>query len=212
MGEARATGTVSERGEPRHSSPLGRGKPTPGPRRWRWAAVLLCLTVNAGSGAQEATSVERLTQFKAVFLYNFAGYVTWPEDQPSEALVVEILGESEVELLLRDIAGKRQVNGRPLEVRVAADPRQVGPCHLLYVPAGQADRLGAIGEKVRRQPVLTVTDDPEAAARGDAAISFVIVEGKLKFVINRQVLSEAHLRASSHLLKLAIIAPGGRGP
>jgi len=159
-----------------------------------------------GAADREAPTRERLTQFKAIFLYNFVGYVTWPEERQSGDLVVLVVGESDVVAPLRDIAGKRQVNGRSLEVRASADVENLEPCHLLYVPAGQADRLEAIGEQVKGKSVLTVADVAGAALRGEAAISFVMVDGKLKFEINQQALAAAGLWASSHLLRLGILA------
>lgn len=177
------------------------------------AALLLCLALASGVHAQGDPSADRLTQFKAVFLYNFAGYVTWPEGRRDGPLVVEIAGSSDVEPLLRDIAAKRKAGDRTMEVRVAADSARIGPCHLLYIPAGGSDRLQALVDMAKGKSVLSVADVPGAALRSEAAISFVVVGGKLKFEINRQMLADAGLRASSHLLRLGILADeGGADP
>jgi len=173
------------------------------------AAILVSLMAVAGArpdGARAQDGQELLIKVKAAFLYNFAGYVTWPEERRQGPLALSILGESGVEPLLRATASKRKVNGRSLEVRVLDSVTPASAGHLLFVPAAACDSLAVTAARLAGQPVLIVADRPGAALRGEAAISFVMVKGKPKFEISRTMLAQAGLTASSHLLKLAILA------
>lgn len=177
-----------------------------------WAAEDGASSKHSGlvSGVAVDQDIKQLL-VKALFLCNFAGYVTWPEDRQSGPLVIEIFGDSQIAPLLRDIAGKRKVGDRSIEVRESSkviDPRS---CHLLFIPEINKKKLKSIAKRIKSHAVLSVADVPGSALRGEAAISFMEIDGKLKFEINQQVLADAGLRASSHLLRLATLADGAAG-
>lgn len=44
------------------------------------ALAVACVLVAMLAPAKAATEPDRLTSFKAVFMYNFIDYVHWPED------------------------------------------------------------------------------------------------------------------------------------
>ncbi len=163
---------------------------------------LLCLSSLAvPAGAED---VDLLTNFKAVFVYNFLDYVHWPEGDGTEVIKIGILGDSPLEEPLRKIAERKSTEKRKIRVAVRKDVEDLGDCHVLFIPSGQVGRLKEIKAYLIDQSVLTVTDTPGLANRG-VAINFILVKGKLKFEINQQALQRAGLRASAQLLKLAIL-------
>ena len=163
--------------------------------------------MGAGTAAQAQES-ERLNRFKAVFMYSFLDYLSWPSPEGEQArdFTIGILGKSPLEALLGEIARKRTAGGRPLRVVAYEGLKQVGPCEMLFVTPEFAKHLDDLKKQLGSRNVLTVSDSPGLAERG-VAINFVVVDGKLKFEINTATLKRAGLQASSQLLKLATLIP-----
>ena len=170
-----------------------------------WICIASCAGVGTAVQAQES---ERLNRFKAVFMYSFVDYLSWPSPEGEQAgdFTIGILGDSPLEEQLGEIAKKRSVGGRRLRVVVYADLERVGPCEMLFVTPAFAKQLDDLKKQLGSRNVLTVSDSPGLAERG-VAINFVVVDGKLKFEINTATLKRAGLQASSQLLKLATLIP-----
>ncbi len=172
--------------------------------------ICLACILLAGSTALPAQTDDgaRLTQFKAVFIYNFVSYVQWPEAERAGVFRIGILGDSPLEAPLREISEKRNIESRKLQLDVYRDIEALKTCHVLFISRERAGELDEIRQGLGNRSVLIVADTPGLADRG-VAINFVLVKGKLKFEINRQALRRAGLRASAQLLKLAILVEDG---
>jgi len=174
-------------------------------RTLSWLLILWCAASDPAVHAQEG---ERLNQFKAVFMYNFVDYLSWPSQDGEKAseFTIGLLGHTPIEALLNKIAEKKKVGGRQLRVVTYTDIEQLGSCQMLFVTSAFTQHLDDLKQRLGSRNVLTVSDSPGLAERG-VAINFVVVEGKLKFEINTMTLKKAGLRASSQLLKLATLIP-----
>ena len=163
-----------------------------------------CVLVAMLAPAKAATEPERLTSFKAVFMYNFIDYVQWPEETSADVFKVGILGKSPVEGPLREIARKRGAGSRKIQIDVFADIEQLQVCNMLFISSSFASQLEEVLDQLNEKSTLTISDTPGLANKG-SAINFVLAKGKLKFEINRRRLYDAGLQVSSQLLKLAIL-------
>ena len=176
--------------------------------RFAVAAVLLCLTGSSTSHArQQATAAvpgANEANIKAVFLFNFAKYVTWPplaigERSPGDVKICVTAKDSFFALLQSAIQGE-DVDGKPL-VPVALDGLDAAKtCQILYV--GNADSLDGKAwlSAVRGVQVLTVGD---GALNDETVITFVRENNRIRFDINRASASRRGLNISSKLLRLA---------
>lgn len=156
-----------------------------------------------GTGAPAAED-ERLTRFKAVFVYNFIEYVRWPDAAESDVFSLGILGDSPLVEPLREISEKRKVKGKRLEVKVFPDATALEPCEVLFVSQDHATELESLRETLEARNVLLIGDTEGLAADG-VAINFVLVKGKLRFEISQAALDRAELVAGAQLMKLAIL-------
>lgn len=163
--------------------------------------ILLCCALYGVAPAQSQGSEASL---KAVFIYNFTRYVEW--DSTSNAdhdFIIGVIGSSPVANALTEIAASSRVNNRRIFVQHYTKPDEIGHCHLLFIPQNTPYSLPSILERVGKG-VLTVGEEPGMAKQG-AALNLVIVNDKLKFEANLKSIFLAGLKASSQLLKLAII-------
>jgi hypothetical protein len=76
------------------------------------------------------------------------------------------------------------------------------PCQILFVAPSSRQAVADALDKVRGQPVLTVTDDDASAARG--MIDFVLKDSRVRFRIDLRAAERGGLSISSKLLGLAV--------
>jgi YfiR/HmsC-like len=167
-------------------------------------AVAISMALAAMAHAQApAAGVE--ASVKAVFLYNFAKFVTWPaggairERSPAEIRIC-LPSRGEFFTLLEAAVRGENVSGRPL-VPVALDGLDAArSCQILYVGDTRSADARAWLQSVRGRQVLTVGD---GEASDDVVIAFVRVGDRLRFDINRGAEGRHGLNISSKLLRLA---------
>ena len=162
---------------------------------------LLCCALSGAALAQPSGSEASL---KAVFIYNFTRYIEW--DSTSNAdhdFVIGVIGTSPVANALIEIASNNRVNNKRIFIQRFNKPEEINHCQILFIPQHCPYSLPSILSKVGKG-VLTVGEEPGMAKQG-MAMNFVLVKDKLKFEANLKTLFLAGLKASSQLLKLAII-------
>ncbi len=171
-----------------------------------WA--LLCGLFARPCAAQSDGFINREYPLKALFLYNFGGYVEWPDaafagsDQP---FVIGVLGDAPLESMLSDIAATKSIAGRRIQVKRFASPETVGPCHILFVSRSvNARQSRQVIERLQGLPVLTVGENSGFARQG-GCVNFYIEANKIRFEVNLQAAKQQHLRISAKLLALARI-------
>ena len=149
-------------------------------------------------------------EVKALFLYHFAGFVTWPPAAfPDEhsPIVIGVVGQDPFGQYLDDAVTGGKLGGRPLTVARFARVRDVRFCHILFV-GGMADAdLDDLIRRLRGHPVLTVGESDNFARRG-GVIRFLTYNNRTRFRINLTAARDAGLVISSQLLRAAdVIAP-----
>lgn len=168
----------------------------------RWRVLLpLLLVLLAAPPLRAAPPTEY--QLKAVFLLNFARYVTWPDEAlaDSEAIDICVLGRDPFGEHLTGLEA-RQAQGREVRVHFPPAAENTKGCEVVFVSASEQRRLNAILRELDGKPVLTVSDiDGFVEAGGN--IGLVTVDDRIRFDINRGAVSSQHLRLSAQLLKLA---------
>lgn len=170
-------------------------------RRSAAATVVVCLLI-APVSAQAPPQIE--ANLKAVFLYNFSKYVTWPafaigERSPAEVRICSTANDSFFALLKAAVHGE-DINGKPL-VPVALDGLdEARTCQILYVGNSQSLEAKAWLGAVRNSQVLTVGD---GALTDDVVIAFVRDDNRIRFDINRAAAARQRLNISAKLLRLA---------
>ena len=148
-------------------------------------------------------------QVKAAFLYNFAKFIEWPEENPGVPLSICVLGQDPFGPLLDQMVEGKSIRGRALVVRRAADPAGLRSCGIVFVGATEMRHLGTIAKAAEAVHALTVGENDEFARTG-GMIGFVLVDNKIRFEINVDAATRARLRISSQLLQVAHLVHDGR--
>lgn len=140
---------------------------------------------------------------KAAFLLNFVKFVSWPETNRKEELILCIAGEERFGDALSLIRGA-QIKDRTIVISTAPDGDSLTGCDVLFIASSEKDRLPSLLSTVKGLPVLTVSEIDGFAERG-GMINFIVVENKIRFEINPEAAKQAGITISSQLLQLARI-------
>ena len=173
-------------------------------------SVMLLSAVAPAMSAQPGPSRE--VQIKAVFLFNFAQYVTWPPGALGETgapLVIGVLGDDPLGASLDEAVSGEMVNNHPLVIQRFRRVEEIQVCHILFISRPEAGGLERILGSLNGRSILTVGDFDEFAARG-GMIRLVTENNKVRLRINLEAAKAAHLTISSKLLRTAEIVAGGR--
>ncbi len=176
---------------------LGRG------RRWAVITALSCLAIGPTLSAQTRSAAIE-ANIKAVFLFNFSKYVTWPaikmgERSPAELRICVPGSDSFFPILEAAVQGEA-VDGKPLHPVALDGLDDARSCQILFVGDSQTGDAQDWLAAVRNLQVLTVA---EGALTDDTVIAFVRDGDRVRFDINRGAAARRGLNVSSKLLRLA---------
>jgi len=174
----------------------------------RGRALLGCLGtawLAVSTPALESADAPRPKEYevKAAFLYNFAKFVRWPDDEAAgRPFVVGVLGQDPFgEALDRTFAGKT-IRNRKAEVRRITAPEMAKHVQILFVSSSERPRLAEILRSLEGSSVLTVGETDGFADRG-GMIAFRLRDDLVRFDINLDQVKRARLIMSSQLIRLA---------
>jgi hypothetical protein len=167
-------------------------------------AGALCLTFLApNADAQQSKPNEY--QLKAVYLYNFGKFVTWPAESSSrkgDSFTVCVLGRDPFGTILDATFSGETLDNKPVLLRRIPRPQDAKDCRILFISSTEDKHLKEILVALANCGVLTVSDMPEFVRRG-GMIQFTLEGEKIRFEINLTSAESARLVLSSELLKVA---------
>lgn len=166
------------------------------------AALLLGVLPSPEAMAQPATATEQ--EVKALYLFNFAKFVDWPEDifrSPSDPLRICVFGEDPFGRTLDAVIQGEQVKGHNLAAARPERIQDLRSCHILFVSRSERGRAREILASVRGENVLTVGEGEEFLEKG-GMIAFVRQATKVRFYIDKRAAEQAPFKISSRLMAL----------
>lgn len=168
----------------------------------RYSIYLISLLFFCG-GAADAQPGENDPGLKAAYIYNFTRYISWEAGPNEPDFIIGEMGYSELDSALANLARNNLVNNRRIVLRHFARPENIDYCHILFIPAKSEYPLRSILGRLSKG-VLTI-GERKGCAREGVALNFVLVNRKLRFEANERAMNKMGLKASSQLMKLAII-------
>ncbi len=186
------------------------GRPTNLVHRTLGATLLCCLGFAVMSARAQ---VAKEYDLKAAFLCKFALFVKWPTNAFPDAktpITIGVLGNNPFGKSLDEFVRTEIIQERRLEVELFSSVESLinladekdKTCHILFVSQSELAKLGRIFASLKGRPILTVGDSDRFCQNG-GMIQFVIVENKVRFIINQDAAKAADLKLSATLLDLA---------
>lgn len=117
---------------------------------------------------------------------------------------IGVLGETSIMPELQQMARTKRAGSQPIKIVQYFVPSEIDSCHILYLGDKDSPMFADALLKIKNSNTLLVTERKGLAKKG-AAISFVVIENKQKFELNKKNLEKSGLQVNSALLSLAII-------
>ncbi|MDN5202063.1 YfiR family protein [Fulvivirgaceae bacterium BMA10] len=143
-------------------------------------------------------------RFQKLFIYNFSKFIKWPENYKEGDFVIGVLGDAPIKKHLDQMASEKKAGAQNFVIKTFKSATEITKCHILYIPSRKSGTLPDCIAKVKNTATLIITEKPGMGKVG-SSINFLIVDGKPRFELNRQVIDDSNLRVSSELTKLAIL-------
>lgn len=145
-------------------------------------------------------------QAQAVYLYNLAKFVRWPEAQ-HDSVTVCVAGPEGYLNALKQVAVNEE-DAEPFEVRGVERTEQASGCDILLIESKEHtdEWLAACDGK----PELTVSDQSDFLDRG-GMIQLTPAEDRVRFSVDLRPVTNSGLSLSSELLKVATTIRGASG-
>lgn len=154
--------------------------------------------------AQSATFKEH--QIKAVFLFNFSQFITWPnfsfKDDEDDFVICIMEHESTFTNIVKKVTAGERVKGRAIQVIRYNRNTKISGCQILFFT--NKTQYDIDWNSVKRLPILTVGES-EGFVKEYGIINFILNGNNIHFEINHMRAQENGLNISFKLLRLAKI-------
>ena len=173
--------------------------------------MMVCAVLWSWRATPADMAVAREYQVKAIFLFNFVQFVTWPAaafPDPHSPITIGILGDDPFGPFLEEAVRGEVIDGRSLTIKRFQGIDEVSASQVLFVSKSETGRLRQILAALQGTSILTV-GETEAFARQGGMINFITVDNKVRYEINVAAARRANLDISSKLLRLAKIVGTG---
>jgi len=146
-------------------------------------------------------------QVKAVFLYNFSSFVTWPTTafvNSKAPFTICIIGQDPFQTELDLTVEDEKIAGRPVVVERIDNVNEIDRCQILFVSQSYKNQLARIFSYLEQQPhsILTVSDI-DGFVRQGGVIEFFKRGTKVRFMIDYEAAKKIGLWVSGNLLSIA---------
>lgn len=139
--------------------------------------------------------------FKALFIFNFAKYIEWPNQKSETDFIIGIYGNDPIIGELNKLAASQKVNNKSIVVKRVSSPSELTNACIFYLPSSAANKMSQVTSYFAERPTLIITEHSNACING-AGINYVMHEGKLKFEINKSNIVSHGLNLDPKLIVL----------
>lgn len=168
--------------------------------------ILISVLIFFGSCSgfiQHAFGQEKIEDFKikALFVYQFTKYVTWPRREGPFRIVV-IDPDSRFSEFLVNATKSKKVNDSDIEIIHFQSP----PDHIkgeMLVLMTKDRRLVREANRKRIEKGILVVGDDGTTLNDGVMIQLKLIDHRLKFLIDKGLIEKSDLSVSSRLLQLA---------
>ncbi|MBE9560346.1 MAG: YfiR family protein [Proteobacteria bacterium] len=140
-------------------------------------------------------------KIKASFIYNFARFTQWPDD--NNELRICIFGKDPFGFHADDLNGKK-INNKTIKVVRTRLIDEVKSCNIVFLNIIPPERhlFERALNKIKGGNILTIADADNVVSFG-VMIGLIIEDNKIGFKINNTAIQASDLKISSQLLSLA---------
>lgn len=144
----------------------------------------------------------QMAKIQALYLFQFAKNVGWPDGDADKNFVVAVLGDHDVAEGLREIAANKRIGNRKIEVREVGSAQDSDCASILYVSKSKNSQLASAAIILPKRKCLIVSGDRGQCANGAAISFFKSDDDRLGFEISERNVKRAGLSVTPKLINL----------
>lgn len=148
------------------------------------------------------TQVSSVSQAQSMFIYNFSRLIQWPAASNTGEFVIGVIGDNEVFSSLSSFVANKKVGSQSIIVKKFDDPQSISRCQILFVGDSKISKFPEVISRIQGFNSLVITEKRGMINSG-SAIDFILVEDKLKFVMNTENAVKYNLTVSKSLEDMA---------
>ncbi len=138
---------------------------------------------------------------KAMFIFNFAKNMGWPESDAGNDFVITIIGDNEVASALEKLATTRKIANRAVVIQTAANNVSAEMSQIFYVGDNKTKEIPILAQKFPKGSVI-VSSRQGQASNGAGYSFFITSEGKLNYEVCVKNINHAGLSVSNKVIEL----------
>lgn len=159
------------------------------------------------SGSDKHTMVNQVkdtrSSAKALFLYNFATLIDWPEEYRKGDFVIGTLaGTSDVYDQLELKFKGKSIGSQTIVVKKYASRTEIDKAHILFLGEDKSDQITSLATQLKTKSTLIVTEKEGYLSKG-AVINFVLDGSKQAYEISKPNAKKYNLIIATKLTSLA---------
>ena len=135
---------------------------------------------------------------KAVYIYNFTSYVSWPKFKEDKFLI-GIAGNSAVTELLTGYTKGKSIAKSPIVVQTYKPGNNY---QMIFLASSSASEFGKIKKENNSKQVLLITENTLFNQMG-GHISFFVDGNKVNFIVNKEGIENSGMHVSSQLINFS---------
>ncbi|MCQ2228310.1 MAG: YfiR family protein [Bacteroidales bacterium] len=143
----------------------------------------------------------QMSQFQALYVYNFAKNIGWPAEDNNKELVITVIGDNDLAAELNKLAASKAIGSRKVVIKESATTNGLQKSDIICLGESKSSQIGSLLSAQEGNKNLIVAGKKGLCGQG-AGISFVSEAGKLKFEISNKNIAKRGLQVSQKLLQL----------
>ena len=136
---------------------------------------------------------------KALFMYSFLSYISWPPDDKATSFNIGIVGESPIKNPLAGYVYGKSVNKLPIVVESYQPGKKY---HVLFFSSAGQAHFSKIRKLYVKDAVLFITENALLEKIG-SHVSLYVDGAKIKFTANKAALEKSKLKVSTSFYSLS---------
>lgn len=150
---------------------------------------------------QDTSNEEVKRVQRAIFIFNFANQVGWPETEEMADFKIGVLGPDRTVIDLQGMARNRSIYGKPVKIVRFQSVKDVSEVQLLYVNKKYNFDLNYLLNNISGKQILLITEDYNF---NTSMINMVSVKTSFEYEINKSLLEAENFTIAPTLEKYAI--------
>ncbi len=172
-----------------------------------FVAFFLKITSNANAANISTPPALKPYQVKAVYIYNFMNFISWPKTENGDSKIIAILGESPLNQALQNLAAtleqKNRVKLKIINYGSYKSGMNLKNCQVLLINKSEESNFKSIFSALNNAPVLTISDHKNFIKAGGMIYMFKM-QNRIRYSISRKAMYDAGLEPKSQLLNSAV--------